>query len=438
MGDLKEPHLKRGGVVPGNAMKTGILTIGNELISGKTRDINASFIARELYLQGWSVSVIMSVGDDENEIKRGLDHILSLSDAVVITGGLGPTVDDITTAAVAHAFSLNLYTDETALKHLKERFQKYRLPWTENNAKQAVFPVGSETIHNPVGTAWGFTLKRGRKIIAVIPGVPAEVKRMVPEGVIPVLRKEFTQEALAIAHRTIRLSGITEARVDETLADVDFNALGVTIGFYPDFPEIQIVLSARCFSDTESLEKIKKAEVQVSTRLHHYIFAYDQETIEGVVASSLTNKGLTVAIAESCTGGLITDRLTNIPGSSSFLERSVIAYSNQAKTDLLGVPEEILKSFGAVSEQVAILMAQGVRTSGKTDIGVAVTGIAGPTGGSDEKPVGTVFIALTDGSKSFCRHYSFRWDRRRNKIIASQATLIMLKRYLTGELEHEQ
>ncbi len=418
-------------------MKVGILTIGNELISGKTQDANASFIARQVNVQGWQVSVTMSVPDDESAIKRGIDYLFLLSDALVITGGLGPTTDDITTAAIARAFGLGLYADDVVLKHLKERFERYNIRWTDNNAKQAEFPEGAVTIPNPAGTAWGYFLKRNGKIIAVIPGVPSEAKRMMLEGVVPAFRSESTAEAQYVVSRTIKLSGITEARVDQSLSDVDFNGIGVDIGFYPNFPEIQVVLTARYAAEQESKERIKTAEEQVSKRLKQYIFAYDQDTLEGIVAGLLTDKKLTLAVAESCTGGLITDRLTDIPGSSAFLNRGIIAYSNESKTDLLGVSEDVLRDFGAVSERAAVLMAEGVRKLGRTDLGLATTGIAGPTGGTEEKPVGTVFIALADGRKTFCRNYVFRWERRRNKTLTSQMALIILKRYLMGELERE-
>ena len=418
-------------------MKIGILTIGNELISGKTQDANASFIARQVNIQGWQVSVTMSVPDDESAIKGGIDYLFSLSDALVITGGLGPTADDITTAAIARAFGLGLYSDDVVLKYLKERFERYNIRWTDNNAKQAEFPEGAVTIPNPAGTAWGYFLKRNGKLIAVIPGVPSEAKRMMLEGVVPAFRSESTTASQYVISRTIKLSGITEARVDQALAEVDFNGLGVDIGFYPSFPEIQVVLTARYAAEQEAKERIKAAEEQVSKRLQQYIFAYDQDTLEGIVAGLLTDKKLTIAVAESCTGGLITDRLTDVPGSSAFLNRGIIAYSNEAKTDLLGVPEDVLKNFGAVSEQAAVLMAEGVRKLGRTDLGLATTGIAGPTGGTEDKPVGTVFIALADGRKTFCRKYVFRWERRRNKTLTSQMSLIILKRYLTGELERE-
>jgi len=318
----------------------------------------------------------------------------------------------------------------------KERFEKYQIRWTDNNAKQAVFPEGAETIRNVIGTAWGYFLKRDGKIIFVVPGVPAEVQRMVPESVLPILRRELETSASYIESRTIKLSGITEARVDQILADVNFEALGVDVGFYPGFPEIQVVLTARYSTEQEAKARINTAEKHASERLQQYIFAYDQDTLEGIVARLLTEKKLTLAVAESCTGGLITDRLTDIPGSSAFLERGVIAYSNKSKTDLLGVSEDVLRDYGAVSEQAAILMAEGVRSFGGCDLGLATTGIAGPAGGTEEKPVGTVFIALADGRKTICRHYSFRWERRRNKTITSQTALMMLKRYLRGESKH--
>ena len=418
-------------------MKVGILTIGNELTSGKTQDTNSSFIARQLNVQGWQVAAMMSVGDDENVIRGGLSYIMGISDAVIVTGGLGPTADDITTVAIASTFSLKLYTNEDVLRHIQGLFEKHRLKWTPNNAKQAVFPEGAETICNPIGTAWGFSLKRNGIIVAVIPGVPAEVRRMLPEGVIPLFRREFTEEAQYVESRTIKLFGIAEAGVDQALADVDLAGLGVNIGFYPNFPENHVVLIARHASEAEAKKKLKKAEGYVKERLRDYIFAYDRETLESLVASLLTERKLTLAVAESCTGGLITDRLTDIPGSSAFLERGVVTYSNVSKTGLLGVPEQVLHEFGAVSEQTAILMAEGVRKIGKTDLGLAVTGIAGPTGGTEEKPVGTVFIALTDGKKTICHRSLYRWDRRRIKMVSSQSALMMLKRYLTGEMRDD-
>jgi len=414
-------------------MQVAILTIGNELTSGRTQDTNSSFVAREMGACGWPVAAMMAVGDSEQAIKEGLDHLMAVADAVLVTGGLGPTADDITTAAVAKAFGRSLYTDETVLAHIKGIFTRYRLKWTENNAKQAVFPAGARIIRNPVGTAFGFALNIGGKIIAVIPGVPFEIRRMIPEEVIPLLKELFPAAVLQTERRTLKLFGLAEAGVDAALADIDLAALGVEIGFYPNLPENHVVLIARHQEKARAQANIRKAVQQVEARLRNYIFAYDDETLEGRVAELLTEKKLTLAVAESCTGGLITDRLTDVPGSSVFLERGVVTYSNTAKIDMLGVSEEVIRDYGAVSEQTATLMAEGVRRLARTDLGLSVTGIAGPSGGSEQKPVGTVFIALADATGTICRHFAWRWDRRRIKVISSQAALIMLKDHLAGE-----
>ena len=418
-------------------MRIAILTIGNELTSGRTQDANTGFIARACHLRGWPVKASLSVGDDEAAIRRALTFVMADADAVIVTGGLGPTADDITTAAIARAFGLPLVTDETVLAKLKEMFVRFRLTWTENNAKQAAFPKSARIVTNPVGTAPGFAIPQDGRLIIVIPGVPREVGRMFPEGVIPLLEETFPEVAPHVVMRTIKTFGLSEASVDEKLADVDFAHAGVGIGFYPNFPENHIVLTARDQSPAEAHQTLFWAQGEVVKRLKPYIFAYDQDTLESVIAQFLTDKGLTLAIAESCTGGQVTDRITDVPGSSAYLERAMVTYSNRSKTDLLGVPEEIIREFGSVSEQTARLMAEGARKRAGTDLGLATTGIAGPGGGSETKPVGTVFIALASGEKTLCRQYAYRWDRRRNKIIATQAALLLLKRHLAGELEDE-
>jgi nicotinamide-nucleotide amidase len=418
-------------------MKIGILTIGNELTSGRIHDTNSALIARTMQEQGWSVAAMLSVGDDDGAIRDALDFLLARAEAVIATGGLGPTADDITTAAIARAFGLTLYMDESVLAHIRELFTKRRLAWTENNAKQAVFPEGAEIIANPTGTAAGFAVRREGKIVAVIPGVPAEARRMLPEGVIPMFRKAFPGAALHVETSTFKLFGIPEAAVDAALADADLAGLGLGVGFYPNFPENHLVLTARTASAEEAGKNLRAAGARVEARLGKYIFAYGQETLEGLVARMLIEKGLSLAVAESCTGGLITDRLTDIPGSSGFLERSVVTYSNASKTALLDVPEAVIAAHGAVSAETARLMAEGVRRLAGTGLGLAVTGIAGPSGGTEAKPVGTVYVALADGDKTVCRHHAMRWDRRRNKIAAAQTALLMLLRYLSGDVGDE-
>ncbi len=413
-------------------MKIGILTIGNELISGRTADANASFIAREVNQEGWSVEAILSVGDDFAKIKDRLNYLLSMTDAVICTGGLGPTADDITSAAIAAAFGLPLYTDENVLSYIKEIFAKYNLRWIENNAKQAMFPQGARVIANPVGTAAGFFLKPEGKLIFVIPGVPGEARRMLTEGVLPVLREHFPQGQLHVAKQTIKTFGLSEAAVDDALKNIDFNSLGVSVGFYPVFPENHLVIISREKTPAEARDKLKKAQDEITARLKRNIFHYGDKMLEEVVAGNLLEKKLTLAVAESCTGGLIASRLTDVPGSSDFLERGFVTYSNKAKMELLGVPAAILEKHGAVSEETARLMAEGARQNAQTDLGLASTGIAGPTGGSQEKPVGTVYLALADAKNTICRHFAFRWDRRRNKLVFSEAALMLLFDYLSS------
>lgn len=415
-------------------MKIGILTIGNELTSGRIQDANSAMICRAAQQQGWAVAGMTSVGDDDGAIHDALAYLLDRADGVIVTGGLGPTADDITTAAIAKAFGLGLYSDPEVLAHVHALFERRGLRWTENNAKQAVFPDGAEIISNPAGTAAGFALRRGGRIVAVIPGVPAEARRMLSEGVIPLFRKAFPGSALHVETLTFKIFGLSEAAVDDAMADADLAGIGVAIGFYPNFPENHLVLTVREPSASSAAEKLAEAAKRVEARLGKYVFARGEETLAGNVVGRMTERGLTLAVAESCTGGLITDRLTDIPGSSAFLERGVVTYSNASKSDLLGVPKEMIRRHGAVSTETARCMAEGVRKSAGTDLGLAVTGIAGPSGGTEEKPVGTVFVALAEGTRTFCTPYVFRWERRRNKVYSSQAALLMLWRYLTGEL----
>ncbi len=413
-------------------MKVGILTIGNELTTGRIQDTNTAYLAAELSSRAYEVSASMAVGDSAGAIKGALAHLLSISRSVIVTGGLGPTADDITTECIAKAFGLELYTDEKALQVIKERFERFRIRWSDNNAKQATFPKGARPIANPVGTAWGYVLRRNRKIIIVIPGVPREVRKMFPEEVLPILEKASGKKKEVVLTKTIKLFGLAEALVDDALADVPYDRKRLSIGFYPRFPENHIVLTARDSDGKRAKKDLDEVGRKIEKRLKKHIFGYDDDTLEGIVGALLKERKLTLAVAESITGGLIADRITNVPGSSQYFERGIISYSNRSKTDLLNVPEATLEEFGAVSETTAVLMAEGVRQRAKTDLGLSTTGIAGPTGGTERKPVGTVFIAVTDGRRRVCRDFQFRWDRRRIKEITSQWALEMLRRFILG------
>lgn len=412
-------------------MNIGILTIGNELTSGRIADTNTSYLAREFHVRGWDVPVSMAVGDEAGAIGEALDFILERSDAVVVTGGLGPTADDITTECIAKYCGLPLYLDEAVLQTIRERFASRGLRWTDNNAKQAMFPQGAEPLRNPVGTAWGYVLHRGGKLIAVVPGVPMEVKRMTPEALVPL----FEQKAgkTYILTRTVKLFGLAEALIDSALADLPLAGTTVSLGFYPRFPENHLVLTARSADRARAEADLALIGKGVVERLSRNIFGYDEDTLEGMIGALLTEKKLTISIAESLTGGLIADRITNVPGSSAYFERGIVAYSNRSKTELLGVPEEVIREHGAVSRETAVLMAEGVRKTSGADVGLATTGIAGPSGGTGAKPVGTVFIAVSDGTRTVCRDFAFKWERRRIKEITTQWALELTRRFLAGE-----
>jgi nicotinamide-nucleotide amidase len=273
-----------------------------------------------------------------------------------------------------------------------------------------------------------------KKLIFVIPGVPAEARMMITEEVIPALRKHFPQNEQYATKQTIKTFGLSEAAVDDRLKDIDFDSMGVSIGFYPVFPENHIVLISRSKTQGEAQINLQKAQDEVSARLQEFIFSYGEKTLEDVIAGILTERKLTIAVAESCTGGLITNRLTDVSGSSDYLECGLVTYSNAAKISMLGVPAEIIEKHGAVSEETARLMAEGVRKLAGTDLGISSTGIAGPTGGTKEKPVGIVYLALADSKQTICRHYTYRWDRKRNKEVFSEAALFLLKNYLQGKI----
>ena len=418
-------------------MKIGILTIGDEITSGRIQDTNTAYLAREFHVRGWEVAAAMSVGDNSGDIRGALDCILSISDGVVVTGGLGPTADDITTEAIAEIYGLRLFTDEAVLQAIKDRFASRGLRWSDNNAKQAMFPEEAVPLRNPVGTAWGFCLKRVGKPIVVLPGVPMEVKKMVPEVVIPLFEKEDPAGKKAMVVKTVKLFGLGEALIDEALADLKYDHEHVSLGFYPRFPENHLVITSWHVDRKQAEENLAGLLKGIQERVKKNIFGYDEDTLEGMIGTLLTEKKLTISVAESLTGGLVADRITNIPGSSAYFERGVVTYSNRSKTELLGVPENIIKQHGAVSKEVAVLMAEGVRKASGTDIGLSTTGIAGPSGGTDQKPVGTVFVAVSDGKRTICRDFTFKWERRRIKEITTQWALDLTRRFLAGE-DHVQ
>lgn len=410
-------------------VKAEIITIGNELITGVQVDTNGPYLAQRLFDRGISVQRIVSVGDGAGAIAGALKEGIARADLVLITGGLGPTRDDITTEVVAKVLKKRLVLYPEALDHINKILGSYNVPTTEGQKKQAYFPEGAEIIPNPKGTAPGFLIKEGKTLLVFLPGVPRELETMVEETILPRLENEWKRETY-FQSRTLRLFGISESKVDDLLKDIFENQREITLSFLPLFPEINVHITIQKKNNEEACARLAYWEKAIRERLEPYVFGTDDDTMEEVVGNLLRQAKATIAIAESCTGGLIGHRLTNIPGSSDYVERVMVVYSNQAKIDLLKVSEEVIRTHGAVSEPTARLMAEGIKQVAGTTLGISTTGIAGPAGGNPEKPVGTVFISLTDGKETVTKEYHFPGDRQQIKLMTSEVALNRIRQHL--------
>lgn len=413
-------------------MKAQILSIGNELTTGSVLNTNATFIAARLHAMGIEIAEILTVGDDTASIIAALRDVKPLVSFVIVTGGLGPTVDDITTHAAAEALRRKLTLNKQALQAMEEHFKRAGRAMSPHNIRQAYLPSGANIIPNPIGTACGFSATRSNTIIFFLPGVPREMSRMFEESVIPIIRKEQPEQTL-VRTAVLKIFGRTESYCDQALGDLIKQEQEIAFAFLPHYPEITIKLTIRGTEKKYLEKKLRSVERKVVHLLGDIVFGRDEDTLEMVVGNLLRQSGATLALAESCTGGLISHRLTNVPGSSDYLERALIVYSNKAKEDLLKLPASILKRFGAVSEQAAAHMAREVKRLGKTTIGLAVTGIAGPGGGTPEKPVGTVFTSIAHKRQVTTQRHQFYGDREQIKHITSQYALDGLRRLLIAE-----
>jgi nicotinamide-nucleotide amidase len=410
------------------------IAIGNELISGSIVDTNSSFVSRQFALLGLDVRYHTAVGDDLDDIQWALRTASQRADVALICGGLGPTADDITTDAAARCLGADLVLDDKALDALRRRFQRMGLEMTPNNEKQARFPRGAEVIINPWGSAAGFMIRNGRCRQFFLPGVPQELENLILQEVIPRLQAEINP-GLVFLNRSFRIFGLSESKMDQMLSHLNWNSEQTRLASLPHFPEIELKITARGPTEAEAAMALKEMEGQVRRVLDDYIFAVDLGTMEGCIGELLRERGWTLSVAESCTGGLIGHRITQVPGSSDYFERGLVTYSNRSKVELLGVPEDTVQRHGAVSRPTALAMARGVRERSGSHVGLATTGIAGPTGGTPEKPVGTVFVAVDTAETSVCKHYQFRGDRNRIKTITAQVALDLLRRILLGRIE---
>ena len=411
-------------------MKISTLSIGDELVCGQLTDTNAGTIASLLLEEGLRVQRHLAVGDNEPDIIGALDDLGRFSGAVIVTGGLGPTADDLTSLSAARATGRRLVVNEEARTHV--RLMSGRL---ENlivcplSDKQAMIPSKSVLIPNPTGTACGFHLMHNGCFMFFLPGVPSEMIVMLRDTVIPFILERVPHKRV-IRTVTLNLFGPCEAEVDELLKGIAMPEQGLKLGICVTFPWMKVTLRGEADSDEMVADLLTPAVRTVRERLNEYCFSSDEVSMDDAVAELFRDRSLTLSLAESCSGGLIAKRITDIPGSSRYFCEGVVTYSNAAKMRLLGVPAELLNSSGAVSSECASAMAQGIRLASGSDLGVATTGIAGPDGGSQDKPVGTVFISLAAADGCWTKRFQFSGNRDEIRTLTAWTVLDWLRRYL--------
>jgi nicotinamide-nucleotide amidase len=409
-------------------MDAELLTIGSELISGATLNTNAAYLAQTLSTIGLPCRRQVSVGDERADLANALRDALCHADVLVVTGGLGPTFDDLTMEVIADVTQRPL-TYRSAVAAIIRRFYTRRNRTLQRAAlRQAYLPQGGEPIPNPIGTAAGLWLPLRDQLLIALPGVPREMRAMVEQFVLPRLKR---LGGGVIESRVLRTVGVVELAIQKILDRIRIPPT-IQIGLYPHLGMVDIRLKTTGPSRTQAGRRLARIESALRRRLGTLMYGTDDETLEGAVGALLVRRRKTLAVAESCTGGLLSDYLTNVPGSSRYFLGSVVAYHNDVKQRELGVPASVLSQYGAVSAQTARWMAEGIRRATGADVGLSVTGIAGPSGGTKVKPVGLVYFGIADGTRQVSRRDQFYGDRASIKVQAAQTALDWLRHYLLG------
>lgn len=415
-------------------MPAAILSIGTELTRGELNNTNATWLAERLTAHGFEVACIETIADDRATIVDTLCRLAVRNRVVVCTGGLGPTTDDLTAECVARAAGVSLVRHEPSLEAIRRRFTALNREMTASNAKQADFPEGAEVLQNPIGTAPGFAISLGASRMFFTPGVPIEVYRMFEEQILPRIASLASNDSVQTHLKTF---GQTESRIGELLAGVEEQFPGVTIGYRAHFPEIEVKVHARAKNKPEAQQLADAATREVRTRIGEFVYGEGAtDSFPAAVGRALRQRGLTLSIAESCTGGMVSQMLTSIAGSSEFLLLDTVVYSNTAKSTVLGVDPELIRAHGAVSAECASAMAEGVRRVAGSDLSVSITGIAGPAGGSDLKPVGLVYFAVATRDGATVHERKLGGDRGRVQTLAAWTALrLVLETAKTLQIE---
>lgn len=404
-------------------MSAAIFSIGTELVRGEIVNSNASWLGAELTALGFDVTETATVDDDPERITLTLKRLAENHAVIVATGGLGPTTDDLTALAVAGALGVALVRHEPSVEAIRRRFEALGRTMSPSNAKQADFPKGAEVLPNPVGTAPAFAVSLAGARAFFLPGVPREMKRLFADHVVP----RVAGLAPNLTHQIrIKTFGMPESMVGEKLAGLEAGNPGVTLGYRAHYPEIEVKVHARAGSHAEARALSTAVAEEVRARLGAIVYGEGDDTFPVVVGRSVRARGYRLAVAESCTGGLVGQLLTAEPASDFFVADAV-TYANSAKTRLLGVSEDVLRGHGAVSAEVAAAMAEGVRRACGVEVALAITGIAGPTGGTPEKPVGLVYWAVAHPGGTIVRDRTFGGDRHQIQLLAAFAGLALVR-----------
>ncbi len=412
-----------------------ILTVGDELLRGDVVDENSAWLATRLGQLGLAVHRSVSVGDALDQLVRQLERCAARCDLLVITGGLGPTDDDRTTEAVGRLTGAALELREDVLEAMRERFQRAGYTLTKNNEKQAWIPAGATLLENRWGTAPGYMVRHEGCRVACMPGVPLELKKIFDHVLAPLLEQELSCRPAVV--RTLNTFGIGESQLDHRLGavlqQVDHGPCEVSVHYRTSFPCNHLILVARPADGAgadAAAETLDRLEAAARGEVGKYIYGVDETSFSDAVVAALAEAGATLALAESCTGGLTGDLITSASGSSAVFEMGCVTYSNEVKHRMLGVPMEIFEEHGAVSQQCVEAMAEGVRRLAGADYGAAISGIAGPTGGTPDKPVGTVHFAVASAAGVTHLHRVFPFDRRRVKVVSAHTALALVMREL--------
>ncbi len=411
-----------------------IITIGDEILYGQITDTNSQWISAELDKIGIKTIRKSSIGDEKKQILNILHEASQRADVILMTGGLGPTKDDITKKTLAEYFNAKMVINETALKQVEKFFEERNLPILETNRQQASIPANATYITNRAGTAPGMWFEKNGKIFISMPGVPREMKVLMEEQMIPRIKDFF--HTPVIFHRMIKVFGKGESQVADMIKDWEDNLPeNIKLAYLPNYGHVRLRLTG-IGQDEETLkQQVFAEEAKVTPLIEKYIYGYDKETLEENVGKLLVEHDKTVATAESCTGGYLAHLFTKVPGSSRYLMGGIVAYSNEIKMNRLGVKEETLKEHGAVSEATIREMAENVREKFGTDIGVASSGVAGPGGGSEEKPVGTVWIAYADENGTYSKKLMLTPNRQLNITVTANIILDLIRKKITGIME---